>query len=104
MYKGTTPTFTLTFPQTVDLTGASNVYVTFSAPDRTEILTKTGADLNIDVNVIEVFLTQEETLKMPCSCLLQVNWTYTEGGVVKRACSDLVTIINQSNLKNEVLT
>lgn len=30
MYQGTTPTFTLTVPETVDLTTAHNVYVTFA--------------------------------------------------------------------------
>ena len=49
MNKGNTPTITLTLPDTVDLSQATNVYVTFK--DREHKLTKTGADLAIDENV-----------------------------------------------------
>lgn len=103
MYKGTTPTFTLTFPTTVDLDNASEVYVTFSASNQKQILSKTGEDLVVSDNVIEVYLTQQETLAMPSQCLLQVNWTYMDGAIVKRACSDIVRIYNKSNLINEVI-
>ena len=102
MYKGTTPTFTLTLPETVDLSTASNVYVTFKKND--VILTKTGEDLSIDRNTVSVFLTQEETLAFPDGQIrLQINWTYVEGNTMKRACSEVANVYFQQNLKPEVL-
>ena len=104
MYKGTTPTFTLTLPESVDLTAATGVYVTFAKKDGTDLLQKTGEDLDIQTNVISVFLTQEETLAFPTGgVLLQVNWTYREGGLSKRACSEVKLINLQRNLEDEVL-
>lgn len=102
MYKGTTPTFTLTFPEDISFDN-TNVYVTAADEGKNEIWTKTETDLTVSANVIEVFLTQEETLALPGRILMQVNWTYVEGEVTKRACSDIVSITNKRNLKNEVL-
>ena len=102
MYKGITPTITLTLPEQVDLSTAQNVYVTLLSGN--EKNTKTGTDLVIDVNEIEMTLTQEETLAFaPGAVYIQVNWTYTEGGQVKRAASDVASIIFKTNLENEVL-
>lgn len=103
MYKGITPTFTLTLPDTVDLTYATNVYVTFADKNGDALLTKMTAELSIDVNEIEVYLTQEETLKFPDSVSIQVNWTYNEGAVLKRACSEIVKTYFKHNLADEVL-
>lgn len=102
MYKGTTPTFTLTFPTSVDLSLARNVYVTFSNGAAT--LQKTGSALEIEENIIKVFLTQEETLSFPAGdTVLQVNWTYSDNGVIKRAASEIVSVNMRDNLENEVL-
>lgn len=102
MYKGTTPTFTLTLPETVDLSLAVNVYVSFAAKDRT-LFEKTGDDLEIDGNVCNVFLSQEETLSFPRRVSIQLNWTYTDGGVTKRSCSTVATVDVAENLANRVL-
>ena len=102
MYKGTTPTYSLTFPDGIDFSPV-NVYVTFAKSNRQVILTKENDDLDIQQNVINVFLTQEETLSLPLGCVIQVNWTYLENGVTKRACSDIVGIPVRENLVNEVL-
>lgn len=104
MYKGTTPTFTLTLPEEIDLAYASNVYVTFSHGEGSSKLTKTGEDLVIDRNVIDVFLTQAETLAFAGSAVfLQVNWTYQEGDVTKRAASEVVVLRLKENLEAGVL-
>ena len=104
MYKGTTPTYTLTLPEEVDLTDATSVRVTF-ANRRGVILTeKTGTDLVIDRNVIQVFLSQEETLGFPEGTVsIQVNWLYSDQGVQKRAASNIAKVYYQSNLINEVI-
>lgn len=103
MYKGITPTFTLTLPEDINLEYASNVYVTFTR-DGAPKLTKTGESLDIQQNVVEVFLTQEETLAFEGGAvLLQVNWTYQEDGLSKRACTEVVPLHLEENLEARVL-
>ena len=96
MFRGTTPTLTLTFPEGTDFSGA-NVYVSFSDENRNELMRIT--ELGIDSNVISLFLTQEETLALPRRVLIQVNWKYGN----QRACSNIVSFDTQRNLINEVL-
>lgn len=104
LYKATTPTFQFKFPDTVDFSHASSIYVTFSDDKEKKLLEKTGADLSVDANVIEVFLTQQETLSFPTgSVIVQVNWTYQEGTVTKRPASVKKRINLKKNLKNEVI-
>ena len=97
MYKGTTPTFILTLPQDVDLSIASNVYVSF-AKNNGGAIEKTGDDLIVNGNVVNVFLTQKETLSFTNEVSVQINWTYQEGSVVKRACTEIKTIDVSDNL------
>lgn len=97
MVKGTTPTFILTL-QDADLTD-STVYVTFKQDEL--LLTKSGSDLTIEQNVVNVFLSQEETLKFQRGNLyIQVNWTFDHG---KRACSEVALVKVDNNLFNGVL-
>lgn len=104
MYRGTTPTFTFTLPETVDLTEADSVYVTFAEMDETLIYTKTGEELSIEEHSVEVYLTQEETLALPDGRVkVQLNWLYEEGTLLKRACSNIITIDANKNLLDEVL-
>ena len=76
---GTTPTFRLEFnDRDLDLTQMSNVYVTFSYGKG--IITKDKEDLEINENVVNVFLSQEETLNFPVGDVeIQVNWVYDNG-------------------------
>lgn len=103
--RGTTPTYRLILQDTtIDLAEANDVYVTFADGKYNKIIEKTGADLYIDGNVVEIFLTQEETLKLPAGELLvQINWTYQEGTTTKRAASQIVRTTSARNLKNEVI-
>jgi len=104
MYKGTTPTFTLTLPEEIDLTDATEVRVTFANRNSRILADKTGSDLAIDGNTIGVFLTQQETLGFPAgSVFIQVNWLYNDEGTVKRAASDIAVAFFQQNLWNEVM-
>lgn len=103
MYRGTTPTYTLTLPETVDLTMASEVHVSFSDNNK-EILRKTGNDLEITAHSVSVYLTQEETLSFPNGNVqIQLNWIYTDRGKRKRACSEKAVIKANKNLIDEVL-
>lgn len=105
MYTGTTPTYTLTLKDSdINLEEATNVYVTFSRENREVIVEKQTRDLNISGNSVDVFLTQEDTLRFPNEkILLQVNWTYDDNGILKRACSKIFTTNYIRNLHEEVI-
>lgn len=101
--RGTTPTFTLTFPSTgqnvVDLTQARNVYVTFKNGNKT--ITKTGEDLTVEAHSISVYLNQEETLSFTrFGTEIQANWTYENG---RRAASEIKTYSFSEQLLNKVV-
>lgn len=99
MYRGTTPTITMTFPEGTDFTNTT-VYVSLSNDKGSELLRVTGEDLDIQDNVISMYLTQEQTLALPWHVLLQVNWTYGTG---ERACSNVVSFDTKRNLISEVI-
>lgn len=96
MYRGTTPTLILTFPEGTDFSG-STVYVSLSDQKRNELIRIENPP--IEDNVISIFLTQEQTLALPNYVLVQVNWTYGN----RRACSNIVSIDTKRNLISEVL-
>lgn len=100
MIKGTTPTFILTIDDdNVDLTEATNVYVTFK--QGTLEITKTGPDIVIAAKQVDIYMSQEETLRFSKGMAsIQMNWTY-DGG--KRACTNIVRVDIGENLKEEVL-
>lgn len=98
MFKGVTPTYSLTF-NGVDFNEANDIVVTISDNMEQTLLELTPEHTE---NTLQFELTQEQTLAMPSvPCLLQVNWTYGNG---KRACSNIVKINFRNNLKNEVMT
>lgn len=103
MYKATTPTITFNFPDSVDMTQAQNVYVTFSTKGGKTLVTKEGSALQIEAQTVAVTFTQAETLDLPAGTICaQINWLYTEESQVKRACSAIVEITVKDNLLNEV--
>lgn len=101
MYRGTTPTYTFTLPESVDMTQATDVFVTFAKKDSTLLFTKTGDDLEVAEHSVSVFLTQEETLAFPVGTVaVQLNWIYPPE---KRACSNIIYIDAKRNLIDEVI-
>lgn len=100
MVRGTTPTFRLYLnDEYVDLTQAVNVYVSFEQKD--VLITKTGEDLEILTDEVDVYLSQSETLKfIKGNVEIQLNWTYLDG---RRACSNIITIEVDRNLIGDVL-
>lgn len=101
MYRGTTPTYTFTLPECVDMTQATDVFVTFSRTDMSLIFTKTGEDLGVTEHSVSVYLTQEETLSFPnAKVAVQLNWLLPGR---KRACSNILFITAKQNLINEVI-
>ncbi len=103
MYKATTPTISFTLPESVDMTQASNVYVTFAKKGGSVLMTKEGSDVTVEAHSVAVTFTQEETLELPAQPIqAQINWIYTEGAQVKRACSSIVEIAVKDNLLDEI--
>ena len=97
--RGVTPTFVLTFSdQTLDLTTASHVYVTFRGGTE---LTKSDSDLEIEAKKISVYLSQAETLAFSMGNVnIQANWTYPNGA---RAASNVVAYVFNEQLLNRVV-
>lgn len=97
--RGTTPTFTLILPETVDLTQARNVYVSFRGSTRA--LTKSGNDIDVTAHSIDVYLDQRETLSFAQGLVdVQVNWTYANG---RRAATLIKKIELTPNLLDKVV-
>ena len=97
--RGVTPTFTLTFPQQIDLTLAQSVYVTFQSGNTK--ITKSGEDLVVAATTIGVFLNQQETLAFSIGNVdIQANWISQDG---KRLASEISTIKMTRQLLDEVI-
>lgn len=103
MYKGTTPTLSLTFPDTIDLTLATQIAVTFSDYNNNVLLEKSDAELTVTAQQIDLELSQEETLAMPKDVLIQVNFLYMDGTVSRRCASTIQGLRFKKNLKAEVM-
>lgn len=92
MVRGSTPTITLTVgDETLDLGTADNVYVTFTDNPgfgAKTVVTKTGSEISVSGNVVDVWLTEEESLSLANgSAAVQVNWIYYEDGNARRGAT-----------------
>ena len=96
----TTPTFTLTFEEEfLDLTEATNVYVTFKS--KAYSVTKTGSDLTIGEKQIDVYLSQNETARFTVGDVeIQANWTTPNN---HRAASEVVVYPISKQLLQKVI-
>ena len=103
IFKGVTPTFSLKSPETIDLTEATSIVVTFTDGYRNVQLEKEGDDLTVTAHQIDLFLTQEETLAMPKLVRIQVNFLFGDNGLVRRVASVIKDIDFEANLKPEVM-
>ena len=99
--RGVTPTFTLKFnEESLDLTQAANVYVTFSYGKGK--ITKGANDITVRENEVDVFLSQQETLAFPIGVVeIQVNWVYGNG---VRGASDCVSYKFSKQLLDRVVS
>lgn len=98
--RGTTPTYTCTFSdESVNLTTATNVYVTFEQGKNS--ITKSGEDIVVSAKQVEVYLSQRDTLLFEDGTVeIQVNWT-TAGG--HRASSDVKEVELSKQLLRRVI-
>ena len=96
--KGTQPTFSLTFPETLYLTAATDVHVTFKSGQTK--LDKTGEDLAVTAHQIDVSFSQEESLTFAVGMIeVQANWLMNG----KRQASEVSTYEVSRQLLNEVI-
>lgn len=99
MRQGTTPTIQITIND-IDLNEMQNIYVVFE--QKGYILKKESSDLDIEGNVISVFLSQEETLNFKeGTCNIQLRMI-TKGGVA--IASPIKTTKVYRVLNKEVIT
>lgn len=98
--RGTTPTFQLKITNDdVDLTQASNVYVSFTQLGLK--LEKSGDDIVVAAKQVDVYLSQEETLQFEEGTVeVQINYTYGDGS---RAATKIKKISISKNLIGRVL-
>lgn len=99
--QGVTPTFTFSIPSDcgIDLTECENVYVTFRQGNTA--ITKTGDDIFVSEEEVDVYLNQSETLQFGIGRVqVQLNWTYADGS---RGATTKASIDWDSNLLKEVL-
>ena len=104
LYRGTTPTYTITFPEDIDMTLASNVVVSLGNSSKNVLIEKTGIDLTITEHTISFDLSQEESLSFRQNFFLgQVNWLYHDSSRDRRACSNIFKVPIEDNMKDEVM-
>ncbi len=107
MIRGTTPTFTFTIKsQTVNLGEAENVYVTIR--QGANEITKSGEEISYELRTVNVYLTQEESLKLKenTPAEVQINWTYldVDQTTVRRAATKVKSIQIDRQLLKRVIT
>lgn len=97
--QGLTPTIIVRFPETIDLTDAAYVYVSFRQGDK--LLMKKTDGFTVESHEVDIYLTQEETLMFRSgSATVQVNWTYPSG---QRGATRWISIKIDANQLPEVL-
>ena len=99
MIQGTTPTHQFTIP--MDASSVQTVRIAYAQKDEV-LLVKSGDDCRVEGNVIEVKLTQEETLLFDefSSVQIQVRVLTTAGDAL---ASDLIRVPCGAILDKEVL-
>ena len=107
MIIGTTPTLTLKLKRSynIDLTHVTNVYVTLK--QGSTIITKTSPNITlIDGKTVQFTLSQEESLNLVLdkNVEVQLNWTYIEGNILKRAATKVIELNLEKQLLKQVLT
>ena len=106
MIIGTTPTFTLKLRKSTNINfhEVNNIYITLK--QGTNILTKNSSDIQIvDNTTLRFSISQAESLNFAIDKViyLQVNWTYIEGLITRRAATKVVEINLERQLLREVL-
>lgn len=99
MIRGTTPTLEFTIP--FDTSLLAEAYVTLSQ-NESVVLDKKLSECQCAGNVLSVRLTQEDTLKLNCDCLteIQIRARTADGNAI---ASDIMTVSTERILKDGVI-
>lgn len=104
--QGHTPTFTMTFPATMDFNDVAHLCFTLTQNNR-KVIEKTDSQITIDDNVATVWLSQAETLALSVGeAEYQLEWTYPpdENNHVNRGGSNVHVVTITKNLKKEMMS
>lgn len=102
MRRGSTSATTLTVPESLDLTAAKAVYVTFAQGSK--LLTKKTGDpgMEIEAHVCRVRMTQQETLDFAVGPVeIQLRWLMPDGTADG---TEVAKVYNKGVLLPEVIT
>lgn len=102
MRRGSTSCTTLTVPESLDLTAAKAVYVTFAQGSR--LLTKKTGDpgVSIEAHTVRITMTQEETLSFATGPVeIQLRWLMPDGTADG---TEVAKVYNKGVLLAEVIT
>ena len=102
MRRGSTSATTLTVPDSLDLTAAKAIYVTFAQGSK--LLTKKSGDpgLEIEAHVCRVRMTQQETLDFSVGLVeIQLRWLMPDGTA---DATEVAKVYNKGVLLSEVIT
>ena len=103
MQQYTTPTIRLAM--STDITFADEVFVTFGNHGK-KFMTKTGDEITVSAEYVDVFLTQEESASFPKGDVqVEVNFIFFDSvaNVLKRGYTNKATIFVDKNLLDEVI-
>ena len=106
MYRATTPKITMEIEDGIDLNDATHIYVTICDRKNVTLLEKSDSDVTIEsADRISILLTQAEALALPVgTATIQVNYTYTVNGSMRRAATDKAEISIFKNNKEVVIS
>lgn len=99
MIRYTTPTITLNI--SADLSSATNIIVTIKQGDL--FLKKEHQTYSQGKVMLELSETESAAFKANSTANVQINWTYTDNGVEKRAATYAGMITIRENMLQEVL-
>ena len=110
MTPWTTPTFQLRLlaksgSDPIDLSMAEQMYVTISQTSSASV-TKTGEYVEVEGDLVSVWLTQEETSKFHVGdAKIQLNWVYhSQDGSIRRSSTKVKRIIIEEQLLKRVIS
>lgn len=96
--QGLTPTIIVTVPDSIDLTEAGNVYVSFKQGGS---VWKKTEGFTVAAHAVDIYLEQADTLAFAVGAVeVQINWTYANG---QRGATKPVTLTVLPNHLLEVL-
>lgn len=102
IFRGTTPKFIFTLPNSITIDNVLNVELVFTQNDEIIIAKKLG-DFITSNNQLTITLTQEDTLKLKGNSPLyyQIKVLLNDGSVIT---SDIITNMVYNSLSESVLT